>query len=152
MIDQAWRGRAATNPAAINAVRSGKAPVETLPTVFSAGHEAAWAVFRFGKNFPQVMPGLRFLLAAQGEFWKQMVADRLFNLPTPNPTVPALSALGQKIGGTVLMSHSQSGIFPFQTAALARNGIAGIVAVEPSTCPEPTADLAPYKGLPILVV
>ena len=152
VIDQVWRGRSATDPSAINAVRSGKAPVETLPTVFSAGHEGAWAIFRFGKEFPQVMPGLRFPLAAQGEFWKQMVADSLANLPTPNPTVPALSALAQKIGGTVLMSHSQSGIYPFQTAALSRKGVAGLVAVEPGACPEPTADLAPYKGLPILVL
>ena len=50
------------------------------------------------------------------------------------------------------MSHSQSGIYPFQTAALDRSGIAAIVSIEPGACPAPTDDLAPYKGLPILVV
>ena len=43
VIDQVWRGRSAADPSAINAVRSGKAAVDQLPTVFSAGHEGAWA-------------------------------------------------------------------------------------------------------------
>jgi hypothetical protein len=152
VIDQVWRGRSAADPSAINAVRTGKAPPDALPLVFSAGHEAAWAIFRFGREYPQVYPGMRFPLAAQGEFWKQMVPDSLAALPTPNPTVAALSALAQKIGGTVLMSHSQSGIYPFQTAALSTKGIAAIVSIEPGACPTPTDDRAPYKGLPILVL
>lgn len=152
VIDQAWRGRSAADISAINAVKAGKATPDQLPTVFAAGHEGAWAIFRFGQTYPQVMPGLRFPIASAGEFWKQMVPDFLANLPTPNPTVPALSELVQRIGGGVLMSHSQSGIYPFQTAALSQAGIAGIVAVEPGACPLPTDDLAPYKGLPILVL
>ena len=95
---------------------------------------------------------MRFPLEAQGEFWKQMVPDWLNSLPTPNPTVPALSDLAQKLDGAVLVSHSQSGIYPFQAAALNRAGIAGIVSIEPGACPAATADLAPYKGLPILVL
>ena len=152
VIDQVWRGRSAADPSAINAVRGGKAAADQLPTVFSAGHEGAWAIFRFGKEYPQTMPGMRYPLAAQAEFWKQMVPDSIANLPTPNPTVPALSELSQKIGGTILMSHSQSGIYPFQAAALSRKGIAGIVAVEPGACPAPTEDLKPYADLPILVL
>jgi pimeloyl-ACP methyl ester carboxylesterase len=152
VIDQAWRGRSAADPSAINAVRSGKAGADQLPTVFSGGREGAWAIFRFGKEYPQLMPGMRFPVAAQAEFWKQMVPDSLNSLPTPNPTVPALSELAQKIGGTVLMSHSQSGIYPFQTAALSRKGIAGVVAIEPGACPAPGDDMAPYAGLPILVL
>jgi hypothetical protein len=152
VIDQVWRGRSAADPSAINAVRSGKAAIDKLPTVFSAGHEGAWAIFRFGKEYPQLMPGMRYPVAAQDEFWKQMVPDSLANLPTPNPTVPALSELAQKIGGTVLMSHSQSGVYPFQTAVLSRKGIAGVVSIEPGACPAPTDDMKPYAGLPILVL
>lgn len=81
-----------------------------------------------------------------------MVPDFLAALPTPNPTVPALSELAQRLGGTVLMSHSQSGIYPFQTAAVSQKGISAIVSIEPGACPEPTDDLAPYKNLPILVL
>lgn len=152
VIDQAWRGRSAASPVAINRVRTGRAPVDELPTVFSAGHEPAWAIFRFGAEYPQVFPGMRFPLEAQEEFWKQMVPDWLNSLPTPNPTVPALSELAQRLDGAVLVSHSQSGIYPFQAAALNRAGIAGIVAIEPGACPSAREDMTPYRGLPILVL
>ena len=135
VIDQVWRGRSAADPSAINAVRSGKAPVDKLPTVFSAGHEGAWAIFRFGKEYPQAMPGHALPARGAGRVLEADGAGQLNSLPTPNPTVPALSELAQKIDGTVLMSHSQSGIYPFQTAALSRKGIAGIVSIEPGACP-----------------
>jgi hypothetical protein len=152
VIDQSWRGRSAGSVAAINAVKTGKAPVDQLPTVFSAGHEGAWAIFRFGPEYPKVFDGMRYPLGAQAEFWKQMVPDWSNSVPTPNPTVPALSELAQKLRGTVLISHSQSGIYPFQTVALNTKGVAGIIAIEPGACPDAAGDLAPYKGLPILVV
>jgi pimeloyl-ACP methyl ester carboxylesterase len=152
VIDQAWRGRSAASPAAINAVKTGKAPSSELPAVFSAGHEAAWAIFRFGPKYPDTFPGEQFPLESTGELWKQMVPDWLAALPTPNPTVPDLSALAKRLGGAILLSHSQSGIYPFQTAALSRDGVAGIVAVEPGACPDASDDLKPYAGLPILVL
>jgi pimeloyl-ACP methyl ester carboxylesterase len=152
VIDQAWRGRSAANISAINSVKSGKAPAGELPTVFAAGHEGAWAIFRFGAEYPKVHPGMKFPLEAQGEFWKQMVPDWLFTLPTPNPTVPALSALAKQLGGAVLMSHSQSGIYPFQTAVLDTTGIAAIVAIEPGACPAAADSMVPYTKMPILVL
>ena len=152
VIDQAWRGRSAAGPVAINQVKTCKASADQLPTVFWAGHEPAWAIFRFGPEYPKVFPGMQFPLEAQAEFWKQMVPDWLASLPTPNPTVPALSELAQRLDGTVLVSHSQSGIYPFQTAVLGTSGIAGIVAIEPGACPAATDDMAPFKGMPILVL
>ena len=152
VIDQAARGRSAATPAAINAVKMGKAPVDQLPTVFSAGHEAAWAIFRFGDEYPKVFPGMQFPLDAQDEFWKQMVPDWIASMVTPNPTVPALSELAKRLNGTVLMSHSQSGVYPFQTVALDTTGVAAIVSIEPGTCPAATGDLKPYLKLPILVL
>jgi hypothetical protein len=107
---------------------------------------------RFGKEYPQTMPGMRYPIAAQAEFWKQMVPESIASLPMPNPTVPALTELAQKIGNTVLMNHSQSGIYPFQTAVLGQKGIAAIVAIELGACPTPPDDLKPYVGLPILVL
>ncbi len=152
VIDQAWRGRSAGNPAAINAVKISKAPIQQLPGVFSATHEAAWTICRFGPEYPKVFPGLLFPLEAQPEFWKQWLPDWIDSLPTPNPTVPALSELAQKLGGTILMSHSQSGIYPFQTAALSTKGVAGIIAIEPGACPAASDDMKPFKGIPILVL
>jgi hypothetical protein len=66
--------------------------------------------------------------------------------------VPALSSLAQRLNGTILMSHSQSGIYPFQTAALNTAGIAAIVSIEPGACPAATGDLKPYLGMPIMVL
>lgn len=153
VIDQSWRGRSAGNPSAINAVKTGKAGAESLPAVFSAGREAAWAIFRFGPEYPKVYPGMQFPLEAQAEFWKQMVPDWSAPLPVPNPTVTALSELSKRLKNAVLISHSQSGIYPFQTAALDRTGIRALVAIEPAACPDPAKDdLTPYKDLPILVL
>jgi hypothetical protein len=152
VVDQTWRGRSAGDIQAVNAVRLGRAPVTALPTVFAAGREAAWAIFRFGDQYPQTHPGLRFPLAAQEEFWKQMVPDWLNAQPTPNPTVPALGELSRRLGRNVLISHSQSGIYPFQAVAQNPAGIAAVIAVEPGACPDAAADVTPYLRTPMLVV
>jgi len=152
VVDQVSRGRSAADPSIINSVKLGKTAVDKTPPVFSAGHEAAWAIFRFGPEYPKVYPGMQFPLEAVDEFWKQMVLDWAATLTTPNPTVPALSALAIKLKGTVLISHSQSGIYPFQTAALSNDGIAGIISLEPGGCPAPDGDLKPYLKIPTVVV
>lgn len=152
VIDQSDRGRSATDISAINAVRSGKAPTSQLPTVFAASHESAWAIFRFGPKYPERFPGEQFPVDAQAGLWQQMVPDWSPSVGTPNPTVPALSQLAIRLGHTVLISHSQAGIYPFQTAAISTQGIAGIVSIEPGECPSATGDLTPYIRLPILVL
>ncbi len=153
VIDQAWRGRSAGNVSVINSTQLGKTPATQLPPVFSASQESAWAIFRFGPEYPKLFPGMRFPLDALPEFWKQMVPDWAQTFPPVlNPTVPALSELAIKLDGTVLMSHSQSGIYPFQVAALNTKGIAAIVSIEPGTCPSATGDLTPYLKMPILVL
>jgi pimeloyl-ACP methyl ester carboxylesterase len=152
VVDQAARGRSATDPTGIVQVKGGRAAPEALPQVFAAGHEGAWAIFRFGAEYPKVFPGMQFPLEAQAEFWKQMVPDWSNAQPTPNPTLTDLSLLAKKLDGAVLISHSQSGNYPFMTAAMDTAGIAGVVAVEPAACPDPTGDLKPYLGMPILVL
>ncbi|MCX7364965.1 MAG: esterase [Alphaproteobacteria bacterium] len=152
VIDQVSRGRSAADPSVINSVKLGKTPLDKTPPIFAAGQEAAWAIFRFGSEYPKVHPGMLFPLEAQEEFRKQMVVDWAATLPTPNPTVPALSELAKKLDGTILISHSQSGIYPFQTAALDTKGIAGIISIEPGGCPAPTGDLKPYMSMPIMVL
>ena len=152
LIDQAERGRSAASPVAINSVKTGDASPDSLPMLFSAGHEAAWVIFRFGPEYPRTFPGLLFPIEAQAEMWKQMVPDWAPSLPTPNPTVAGLTELGQRLKGTVLVSHSQSGIYPFQAAQASREGIAAIIAIEPGACPAPDSDMGPYAGLPVLLV
>lgn len=152
VIDQAWRGRSAANISLINSTRQGKSPADKLPPVFASSHESAWAIFRFGPEYPKLYPGMQFPVNAAAEFWKQMVPDWAQTLTPPNPTVPALSELAIKLDGTILMSHSQSGVYPFQTAALNTKGIAAIVSIEPGTCPSATGDLKPYLKIPTLIL
>src|SRR5262249_38311892 len=152
VVDQVGRGRSAANAPIINSVRLGKTPPDRLPVISMPGHEGAWRVFRFGPEYPQVYPNMQFPVEAAGEFWKQMVPDWNSSLPAPNPTVAALSELAVQLQGTVLVGHSQSGLFPFQTAALNAKGIAAIVAIEPGACPDATADVAPYTKTPSLVL
>ena len=152
VVDQAFRGRSASNPSTINAVKVGQTAADRLPSIAFVSHEEAWEVFRFGPTYPKTFGGMQFPLDAQQEFWKQMVPDWVEALPTPNPTVSALSELAQRINGTVLMSHSQSGIYPFQTAAISTKGITGIIAIEPGACPDAKSDLKPYVSFPVLVL
>ena len=152
VVDQASRGRSAADPSTIVSVKNGKTAPDQLPPVFSSGREGAWEIFRFGPQYPDVFPGMQFPLEAQSEFWKQMTMDWSRALPAPNPTVPALSELAKKIGGAVLVVHSQSGMYPFQAVGLTREGIAGIVAIEPAACPAASGDMTPYANLPILIM
>jgi pimeloyl-ACP methyl ester carboxylesterase len=152
VIDQAARGRSAFDPSSINAAKAGKLKPGELPLVFSAGHEAAWSVFRFGPKYPDVFPNMQFPLEAQGEFWKQIVPDWSDALATPNPTVPDLALLAARLNGTILIGHSQSGIYPFQAAAIGTLGIAGIVALEPGECPATGSDMRPFAKIPVLVL
>jgi hypothetical protein len=152
VIDQAWRGRSASDPSAINAVADARQPVSTLPLVSSASHEASWVLFRFGPKYGEAFPALKFPVRAATELWKQMVPDYAYGLPKPNPTVPGLLDLVKRTGPSVLVSHSQSGIYPFQAVAQDRRNIAAIIAIEPAACPSATGDMTPYKGVPILVL
>lgn len=152
VVDQAARGRSAANATSIGAVKTGKLPPDALPAGFAVGREFAWSLFRFGPRYPEAYPGLQFPVEAQAALWQQMVPDWAYSMSTPNPTVPSLGLLAQRLKKTVLISHSQSGIYPFQTLAAHADGIAAIVAVEPTACPSASADVTPYVTLPILLV
>src|SRR4051794_22106922 len=151
-VDQVARGRSGFDPSGFNKVAAGKAPPKDMPVLFSASHEAAWTIFRFGPKYPQSFPNLKFPLSAQDEFWKQMVPDLNLSLPTPNPTLLNLSALARKLGGAVMISHSESGPFPFQTAAIRAAGIAGIISIEPGSCSGFDKDIRTLARIPTVVL
>jgi pimeloyl-ACP methyl ester carboxylesterase len=152
VIDQVSRGRSASTVSDVVKVKAGRASAEALPQVFNAAHESAWELFRFGPEYPKTFAKMNFPLEAQGEFWKQLVPDWYNALPVPNPTVPALSLLATQLNGAIFISHSQSGIYPFQVAAANPRNVKGIVAIEPGACPSPTSDMTPYVGMPILIL
>lgn len=89
------------------------------------------------------------------ELAKQGVPDVSFGgIPTPTPTIRALSDLAGQVQGAVLMGHSQSGSFPLEAALLDPAVTKGLVLVEPGSCPGRYTDeqIATLAKVPILIV
>ncbi len=128
LIDQPRRGRAArgTQPTAITAT-----PDEQL-----------WfGIFRLGA-WPDLYPGVQFSRdpEALNQFFRQMV-------PNTGPydaqvNTDAVSALFDKIGPGILVTHSQSGGPGWRTAMKNRN-IRAVVSYEPAAFPFPDGEAPP---------
>jgi pimeloyl-ACP methyl ester carboxylesterase len=153
--DQVGRGRSGFNQAVFNNTRAGSAPPANLPRWIRFSDEGVWPNFRIGPKPGQPYPDTQFPVAALDELSKQGVPDVSFGgIPTPNPTLKALSDLANQLNGAVLMGHSQSGSFPLASALLNPSAMKGLVLVEPGTCPANYTDveIATLAKLPILVV
>jgi pimeloyl-ACP methyl ester carboxylesterase len=169
VVDQVGRARSGFNQAAINNRLSGasSAPSGSVtptapgaPTAMGQGafrfgdRIGVWTNFRFGPKFGEVFPGEQFPVEAIGELSKQAIPDLTSQLPSPNPTLKALSDLAIDLDGAVLISHSQSGPFPMDAALIRPQGVRGIVAVEPGACRASYTDaqIAHLAKIPTLVV
>jgi pimeloyl-ACP methyl ester carboxylesterase len=153
--DQVGRGRSGFNQAVFNNVRTGSMPGASLPRWLRFSDEGVWPNFRFGLKAGQPFPDTQFPVTAADELSKQGVPDVSFGgVPTPNPTLKALSDLAAHLNGAVLMGHSQSGSFPLAAALLNPAAMKGLVLVEPGTCPANyTAEqIATLAKVPVLVV
>ena len=153
--DQVGRGRSGFNQAVFNNVRAGSAPAATLPRWIRFSDEVVWPNFRFGAKPGAPYSDSQFPVAAVDELAKQGVPDVSFGgLPTPNPTLEALSDLATQLNGAVLMGHSQSGSFPLAAALLNPTAAKGLVLVEPGGCPGAFTDeqIKTLATIPILAV
>ena len=152
--DQVGRGRSGFNQAVLNDVRAGSAPAANLPPWRRFSDEVVWPNFRFGSNPGAPYPDSQFPVAAVDELSKQGVPDMNPGLPTPTPTIRALSDLAAGLKGAVLMGHSQSGPFPLDAALLNPSATKGLVLVEPGRCPDTYTDqqIKALATVPILVV
>jgi pimeloyl-ACP methyl ester carboxylesterase len=168
VIDQVGRARSGFNQAALNRRLAGASvPAQSVaptgpgaPAAMGSGafrlgdRIGVWKNFRFGPQFGQTFPNQQFPVEAVAELSKQAVPDLASQVPQPNPTLKALAELAANLKGAVLVSHSQSGPFPFDAALQDATGIAGIVALEPGACrPNYTADeIAKLAKVPTLVL
>lgn len=116
LIDQPGRGRAA---------RSTK-PV----TITAAPDEQLWfGIFRLGA-WPDFYPGVQFSKDSQAlnQFFRQMVPNAgPYDAPS---NIDAVSALFNKIGKGILVTHSQSG-GPGWRTAIKNNYVKAVVSFEP---------------------
>jgi len=153
--DQVGRGRSGFNQAVFNNVRAGSTPPANLPVWLRFSDEGVWPNFRFGLAPGKPFADSQFPLTALDELSKQGVPDVSFGgVPTPNPTLKALSDLASQLNGAVLMGHSQSGSFPLDAALLAPAVAKGLVLVEPGRCPPgyTPEQIAALAKVPLLVV
>jgi pimeloyl-ACP methyl ester carboxylesterase len=153
--DQVGRGRSGFNQAVFNNVRTGSAPAGNLPRWIRFSDEVSWPNFRYGSKPGAPYADSQFPVTAVDELSKQGVPDVSFGgVPTPNPTLKALSDLATQLNGAVLMGHSQSGPFPLAAALLNPTAAKGLVLVEPGRCPtDYTAEqIKALAAVPILVV
>jgi pimeloyl-ACP methyl ester carboxylesterase len=106
-----------------------------------AGAQYAWSRWRLGPSYPQVYPNQQFPMQAVDQFMQHLVPTVSDN---DEVISGALVALLNKIGPTILVTHSQSGVFGWLAAARSPN-VKGIVSYEPGfvfpegRVPAPTA-------------
>jgi pimeloyl-ACP methyl ester carboxylesterase len=155
VIDQAGRGRSGFDGSGYNEVKLGTKPPKDQAPVQIIGHEYAWTWFRIGPKFGVPFPDTQFPVDAIDAFYKMWIPDLNASLPSPNPSFADLGALAQKLGGAVLMGHSESFMFPERAALLNPTSVKGIISLESGyACnttfsPDERATLA---KIPILIV
>jgi hypothetical protein len=154
----------------------------TNPSILIATDMFAWNVFRYGppctapcgaftspptlapwpdEQFPMeaVLPG------GSQTFFKQVIPDLSASLGTfgPNaadirPTPQRMAVLARKLGGAILVGHSQSSSFPTKAALQDPTGVRGIIQLETGCfLPGPggtltDANVATLAKIPMLIV
>ena len=152
--DQVGRGRSGFNQAVYNNVRAGSVTPASQPEWLRFSDTSVWPNFRFGSKLGAPFADSQFPVTAVDELAKQAVPDMNRGLPTPTPTIKALSDLASQLRGAVLMSHSQSGSFPLAAALLDPKVTKGMILVEPGACPANYTEdqIKTLASIPLLVV
>ena len=159
LADQISRARSGFNQAIFNKVGAEEESPASQPSILRFTDETAWEGFRFGSTFGTAYADAQFPTEAADEFSKQGIPDLNSTLPSPNPNFNALSDLAIKLGGAVVMGHSQSGRYPLDAALTDSTGMKGLIVTEPAfSCRGATPDaytndeIATLATVPILVL
>jgi pimeloyl-ACP methyl ester carboxylesterase len=157
--DQVSRARSGFNVTAFNEVGAGVRPPSALPNMFVVTKAQTWPSFRFGPSLGTAFADEQFPVEAIDELAKQEIPDQnaeFQNPPSINSiTQTRLAELGVKIGGAVLVGHSESGFYPERAALQNAAGLRGLISIEAPSCGATTlskAQIAKLAKLPTLVV
>jgi pimeloyl-ACP methyl ester carboxylesterase len=130
VVDQVGRARSGFDATTENKARLGLEPATELPSTHIIGHEFAWTWFRIGPSYGVPFKDTQFPLDAVDQFYKMWIPDQSSALPPDNPSYADLAKLGEKLGGAVLIGHSQSMMFPEQAALIDPAAVKGIISLE----------------------
>jgi hypothetical protein len=156
--DQVSRARSGFNVTPFNEVAAGVRPPSALPNLLVLTKALSWQIFRFGPSLGTAFPDEQFPVNAIDELAKQSIPDQNADSqkqPGINFTPIRLAELGVKIGGAVLVGHSESGFFPELAALQNAAGLSGLISMEPGSCAATTLSkqqIAKLAKLPTLVV
>ncbi len=154
IVDQAGRGRSGFDATSYNNVKLGaKGPPDMAP-IQTIGHEFAWTWFRIGPKFGEAFADTQFPVSTADEFYKMWIPDLNAALPADNPSYADLAALAGKIGGAVVMGHSESFMFPEHAALVDPAGMKGIISLESGyACATPYSqqELGKLAKIPLLI-
>jgi len=132
IVDHSGRGRSGFDPTPFNQARdqTGANPA-SLPTLLLATHERAWLNFRLGPSWSVPFPGLQFPIEAMEQYTMQLVPNAETSLAgIGSNTVNALAALLDRIGASVVIVHSQSGLYGLDLVRKRPNLVRALVTVE----------------------
>ena len=152
VVDDPNRGRACCEPTNIHLVRLGLRPFTALPSTNVYSKQNAWTTFRFGPAYPETYPNSRFPFDAIDQYAPQWVLTYRDAVELDKITA-ALVALLDKLGPSILMTHSQSGPLGLRAALARPELVKGYVSVEPAGFGIPAGQsAATLAGVPILTV
>jgi pimeloyl-ACP methyl ester carboxylesterase len=153
-VDRPNTGRAGTDICQINAVRLGAAAPKDLPAINRYAAESSWVTFRWGPKFGEPYPDTQFPFEAADAYYPQTVSTYRDPQETEK-SVAAFSALVDKVGPSILLTWSSSGLLGYLTAIERPDKVKAILAIETSTSAFdniPADGLKKLGGVPILIV
>lgn len=138
-----------------DAVERGRAGWTQIPEQTGGTHvlltvDNPWERFRIGPSYArrEVLPGSQFPVEAYENFVRQ-------NVPrfttTDALTLDAYLALLDRVGPSVVVAHSQAGLFGWRAAQERPNLVRALVLVEPAAVGDP-AKVAALAGVPVLMI
>ena len=154
VVDQVGIGRSGFNAKAYNRARNKEIEPSELPLLFRISDENTLLNFRFADSLKKALVASKFPAEAYTEFSKQSIPFTAATVTSPDVNFSNLSLLAKDLKHTVLVSHSQSGAFPVQTALLNPEGIDALVLIEPggTGANYTDAQVAKLKNIPVLLV
>ena len=153
-VDRPNTGRSGTDICKINAVKLGVAPPSELPAINRYAAKSSWVTFRWGPKYGEPFPNTQFPIEAAATYYPQTISTYRDPQETEK-SVAAFTALVDKVGPSILLTWSSSGLLGYLTAAERPDQIKAILAIESSVT---AFDAIPEDGLkklvkvPILIV